>query len=307
VNSLTMQKELGETTKSPRWGIAYKFTTKEATTRLTDIIVQVGRTGAITPVAVLEPVELLGTTITRATLHNEDEIKRRDIRKGDWVVIEKGGEVIPKVVRSLKDKRTGKEEPFRMPKTCPSCGSELVKSEEEVAVRCENVACPGQLQRRIEHFACRQAMDIEGLGESTVSLLISEKLLHDYGDIYYLKKEKLEGLEKKGEKSAENLLKAIEESKTPSFARLLFALGIRHVGLSAARDLAGEYTSIDDISKAESRELMKVPGIGPEIAESIVRFFRDSRAKVVLEKLRKAGVKMEEKAKRRRTPLSGKT
>ncbi|MDI6808346.1 MAG: NAD-dependent DNA ligase LigA [Candidatus Eisenbacteria bacterium] len=307
VNSLALQKELGETAKSPRWGIAYKFTTKEATTRLTDIIVQVGRTGAITPVAVLEPVELLGTTITRATLHNEDEIKRKDIRKGDWVVIEKGGEVIPKVVRALKNRRTGKEEPFSMPQSCPSCGSEVVRSEEEVAVRCENVACPGQLQRRIEHFASRQAMDIEGLGESTVFLLISEELLKDYGDIYYLKKDKLKELEKKGEKSADNLLKAIEDSTNASLARLVFALGIRHVGWSAARDIAGEFDSIDAISKAETSDLMKVPGVGLEIAGSIVRFFGDPRTKRVIEKLRKAGVRMEEKTERRKTPLSGKT
>src|ERR1700736_4835561 len=235
VDSLGQRERLGFTAKSPRWAIAYKYEAERVETRLLDIIVQVGRTGTLTPVAVLEPVLVSGSTVARATLHNEEEIKRKDIRIGDTVVIEKAGEVIPAVVGVKTAARTGKEKRFRMPTTCPVCGGKIVKDEGQIGLRCVNVRCPAQLKRRIEHFASRGAMDIEGLGEMMVEQLVSRDLVHDVSDIYELTAEKLSSLERMGEKSIGNLLEAIETSKRRPLWRLIFGLGILHVGVSAAR------------------------------------------------------------------------
>ncbi len=295
VNNLEQQERLGSTAKSPRWAIAFKFPTEQAETRLKDIIWQVGRTGVLTPVAILEPVQLMGTTVSRATLHNPDELERLDIRIQDYVILEKGGDIIPKIVRVVKEKRTSDLPKYRLPEYCPVCHSKLVKHPGEVALRCENVACPEQVARRIEHFASRRAMDIEGLGEKVVDSLLDNKLIQDYGDLYYLKKEDIARLERMGEKSAENLLKAIEKSKTRSFDRVIFSLGIPFVGEGAARLLAEKFHSIDALMKASEEELASIEGIGEKTAKSIVDFFRNESNLRVLEKLRKAGVRFEEK------------
>lgn len=303
VNRFDQQERLGATAKSPRWATAYKFKPRQATTVLRKIHFQVGRTGVITPVAVLEPVSLGGITITRATLHNEEEIQRKDIREGDTVIIERGGDVIPKIVGVVKEKRTTNSVPFQMPSTCPVCGGPLVRERGEVAVRCENIACPAQVHRRIAHFASRTAMDIEGLGESWIQALIENKFVPDYGDLYYLQKKELLKLERMGEKSAQNLLEAIEASKTRPLDRVIFALGIRHVGANVATLLADHFGSIEKLKNATEEELSRIEGIGPIIAESIVQFFSQKHNLEVLEKLRRAGVRMEEE--RIKPPIQG--
>ncbi len=294
VNSLQQQSELGTTTKNPRWAIAYKFKAKQATTVLKEIHLQVGRTGTITPVAVLEPVFLAGSTISRATLHNEDEIQRKDIREGDTVLLEKGGDVIPKVVQVIKEKRSPDSKPYAIPKFCPVCQSPLVRFEEEVAVRCENIACPAQVHRKIEHFASRGAMDIEGLGEALIHLLIDNRIVFDYGDLYFLKKSDLTNLERMGDKSTQNLLHAIEKSKFRPLDRVIFALGIRYVGSSVATLLADTFSSIDILKEASIEQVETIDGIGPVIGKSVKQFFLQQTNWVVIEKLKKAGVRMEE-------------
>lgn len=303
VNHFDQQERLGATAKSPRWATAYKFKPRQATTVLRKIHFQVGRTGVITPVAVLEPVSLGGITITRATLHNEEEIQRKDIREGDTVIVERGGDVIPKIVGVVKEKRTTNSVPFQMPSTCPVCGGPVVRERGEVAVRCENIACPAQVHRRIAHFASRTAMDIEGLGESWIQALIENKFVSDYGDLYYLQKKELLKLERMGEKSAQNLLEAIEASKTRPLDRVIFALGIRHVGANVATLLADHFGSIEKLKNATEEELSRIEGIGPIIAESIVQFFSQKHNLEVLEKLRRAGVRMEEE--RIKPPIQG--
>jgi DNA ligase (NAD+) len=308
VNSLSQQRVLGATSKNPRWAIAYKFPARQATTVLKDIEVQVGRTGVLTPVAILEPVELAGSTISRATLHNEDEIKRKDIRIGDRVIIEKGGDVIPKIVKVVESQRTGKEIEFHMPKQCPVCKSAVVKEEGEVAVRCENPACPAQLKRKLQHAASRRAMDIEGLGEAVVEQLICEGIVKDYADIYELKLSELLPLERMAEKSAKNLLSAIEESKSASLSRLIFALGIRHIGTHAVEVIASRYSSLEELKEAGIEELEAIPEIGPVMAKSIYSFFRMKETESILKRFASAGVIMEEeKAKRDHQPLAGKS
>ncbi len=295
VNSLLQQEHLGTTAKSPRWAIAFKFRAKQATTRLNAIHLQVGRTGTVTPVAVLEPVFLAGSTISRATLHNEDEIRRKDIREKDTVLLEKGGDVIPKIVQVILEKRPGDSKPFVMPERCPVCQSRLIRIEGEAAVRCENMACPAQIHRRIAHFASRTAMDIDGLGEVLIHQLIASRLLSDAGDIYSLKKEDLAGLERMGEKSAQNLVNAIGSSKKRPLDRVIFALGIRFVGSAAAAVLADTYGSIEALRRAGFEDLTGVEGIGPTIAQSILHFFGEEGNLRVLEKLKSAGVRLEEK------------
>ncbi len=292
VNSLDQQEVLGTTNKSPRWAIAYKFKAKQAMTKLQDIIVQVGRTGALTPVAVLEPVKLAGSTISRATLHNEDEVSRLDIRIGDRVVIEKGGDVIPKVVESLKDKRTGNEKKFKMPGKCPVCGGEVVRPEGEKVCRCENPGCRAQLEGRLEHFTKREAMELEGFGPALVEQLVEKQLVRDCADIYFLKYDDLIGLERLGEKSVNNLLEAISQSKHKPLSQLLFALGIRYVGMRGAEILAGRYGSLEEVAKAGEEELANIREIGPVASQSVVRFFRQAGTKKLVEKLKKAGVNL---------------
>jgi DNA ligase (NAD+) len=302
------QRELGETTKSPRWMIAYKFPAERKETVLEDIIVQVGRTGTLTPVAVLKPVELSGSVVSRATLHNQDEIMRKDIRIGDHVIIEKAGEIIPQVVEPLKGKRGGTEKKFSMPKKCPACGGKVENIQGEVALRCENLRCPAQLKERIIHFASRDAMDIEGMGEAIVNQLVDRKMVGDYGDIYYLKHEQFAGLERMADKSASNLVSAIEKSKSNTLNRLIFGLGIRHVGVRAAWILASRFGSLDKIAQAKMEEFDEIGEIGPVMARSIFNFFQAKENSKVIEKLKRAGVNVKgiaHSAKRR--VLEGKT
>ncbi len=290
VDSFDYQKKLGQTSKSPRWMIAYKFPAERKETMLEDIIVQVGRTGTLTPVAVLKPVELSGSTVSRATLHNQDEILRKDIRIGDHVIIEKAGEIIPQVVEALKSKRKGREKKFSMPKRCPVCKGRIEGVEGEVALRCENLSCTAQLKERIKHFASRGAMDIEGMGEAIVAQLVDKNMVEDYADIYYLKHEDVAGLERMADKSASNLIEGIGKSKRNDLNRLVFGLGIRHVGVRAAWILAARFKSLDKITEAGIEEFENINEIGPVMAKSIFNFFRSKENKKVIEKLKKAGV-----------------
>ncbi|MEO0088638.1 MAG: NAD-dependent DNA ligase LigA [candidate division WOR-3 bacterium] len=307
VDSFKHRLELGETIKAPRWAVAYKYPPKQATTKIKRIYVQVGRVGTLTPVAEFEPVFLSGTTITHATLHNYDEIKRKDIRVGDWVIIEKAGEVIPQVVKVIKEKRTGEEKEFQMPETCPVCGGKVVREADEVAYRCINASCPAQIKRRIIHFASRQAMDIEGLGEKWVETLVDKGLIKNFSDIYKLKKGDLLKLERMGEKSAENLLKAIEASKNRPFHRVLYALGIRHVGLGTAQILANAFNNIDELMKASKERLSSISGIGPIVAESIYNFFHTKENIELINKLKEVGINFEREKKEEKKILAGKT
>ncbi len=290
VNSFEEQQVLGTTNKSPRYAIAYKFKARQALTKLLDILVQVGRTGILTPVAVLEPVHLSGSTISRCTLHNEDEIKRKDIRIGDTVIIEKGGEVIPKVVGVVESKRTGEEKIFKMPSRCPVCSSKVSRLGEEVAVRCQNVSCKAQLEGRVIHFTRRNAMDIENFGPAIVEKLIDTGKVKDYADLYYLEIGELSELERMGEKSALNLIEGLEKSKGNTLSRLIFALGISDVGENTAELLAGKYADLASLTCASVEELQKIRGIGPKVAESINNFFLESHNLKVIEKLAQAGV-----------------
>jgi len=300
VTSLKQQKKLGHTSKAPRWMISYKFPAVKAATKLKDIIVQVGRTGTLTPVAVLKPVKISGSVVSRATLHNIDEIERLDVRIGDTVLVEKSGEIIPKINNVLKNKRTGKEKKFKIPNECPACGSRAVRFPGEVAIRCDNVACPAQLKMKIRHFAGRGAMDIEGLGDKIIDQMVDRNLIKDYGDIYCLALSQISNLERLAKKSAANLIEAIEKSKQNSLYRLIFGLGIRHVGVHAARLLAGRFSSVDNIAKQGLEELEGIREIGPIMAESIHNFFKTKENLKVLDKLKTAGIKMAEKS------LSGK-
>lgn len=294
VNSLDQQARLGSTARSPRWATAYKFPAKQGTTVVKDIIVQVGRTGTLTPVALLEPIELAGSVVSRASLHNEDIIRSKDIRIGDAVVIEKGGDIIPEVVKVIPERRTGNEREFTMPTKCPECGSDVVRPEGEVASRCTNETCPAQIREGIIFFASRDAMDIEGMGPQIVSQLLKSGLVSGVDDIYSLKFEDLVNLERMGEKSAENLLNAIEASKSRPLHRLINALGIRLVGERAARDLASHFGSMDKLSKATYDELISIPEVGPKVAESIVAFFGNPRNLEAIGNLQAKGVNMVE-------------
>ena len=308
IDKFSHQRELSSTDKSPRWAIAYKYPAEQATTRVVDIVPQVGRTGIITPVAVLEPVFLSGSTISRATLHNADEIARKDIRIGDNVFIEKGGEVIPEVIKSIPEARTGKEKVFEMPERCPSCGSKIVRYEGEIAYRCINAGCPSQVKGRIIHFAARNAMDIEGFGEKLVNVLVDKELVKNYADIYFLKKEDLLPLERMAEKSVNNLLNAIEESKGRSFDRVLFALGIREIGSHTAKLLASHFQIMKRLQNAKYEELLQISEIGPAAAESIIKFFSDHENRMIIKRLKEAGVNMgKEEKKETPKPLFGKT
>jgi DNA ligase (NAD+) len=290
VNDLRAGERLGRTSKAPRWGIAYKFGSTEAETKLLRIDLQVGRTGTVTPVAILEPVILLGTEVKRATLHNQDEIERKDIRVGDRVAIEKGGEVIPKVLRVVPG--SGRRGPkFEMPQKCPVCGSPLARAAEEAAVRCENLYCPAQVRRRIQYYASRGALDIEGLGERTVDQLVDQDLVRDPADLYDLTIEALLPLEGMAEKSAGNLVRAIQGSKDAPLERLVTALGIRHVGGTVARLLAERFRSLQAMAEADEEMLLEIPGIGPEIAASVVAFFRSREGKSLARRLTERGVK----------------
>jgi len=309
VNSLDQQRHLGSTTKSPRWAIAYKFPAKQATTTIRNILVQVGRTGALTPVAVLDPTPLAGTTITRATLHNEDEIRRKDIRIGDTAIIEKGGDIIPQVVKVLKSRRKGKEKEFFMPTRCPVCGAKVVRLPDEAVARCIGSSCAAQLKEKIAHYAQRQAMDIEGLGDKLIDQLVDKKLLLDIADIYKLDLLALSSLERMGKKSSENLLSQIEKSRQQSLSRLIFALGIRYVGIRGARILAENLPSLEELSKASEETLQAIPEIGPRTAQSVRVFFQEERNRKLLQRLTEYGLRMKEEVeeKKKKASLVGRT
>ncbi len=294
INDFAIQEKLGSVGKAPRWAVAYKYRSQEAITKLLDIRVNVGRTGVLTPYAVLEPVQIGGVTVSKATLHNYDYIREKDIRIGDLVVVMRAGEVIPQVVRPVKEARTGEEKIFTMPDRCPICGEPVVHPEGEVAYYCINAACPAQLARGIEHFASRGAMDIAGLGEKQAHLFVELGLAHDIADLYYLKPEHLLPLEGYGEKRVQNLLSAIEASKDRPLWRLINGLGIKFVGAEVARILAERYRSIDALMGAPKEELEEIPGIGPRIATSVVEWFKHETNRQVIEKLRAAGVRMSE-------------
>lgn len=310
VDDLRQQERLGAIAKSPRWAIAFKFASRKQETVLKNILLQVGRVGTITPVAELEPVFVGGSTVSRATLHNEDYIRELDIRAGDVVVVEKGGDVIPKISAVVKEKRKAGLRVFRMPSTCPECGSPISRPENEANYYCENTECPAQVKARIEHFAHRGAMDIEGLGEAVVDQFVSLGYLRNYADLYDLhqKRGELLQLDRWGKKSVENLLEAVDESKKRPFSRLLFALGIRHVGAGVAQLLANHFGSMDALMAASGDDLNHIQGIGPQIAESILLFFADDHNRRLVGRLRKSGLEFKQKSAGKTTaPLKDKT
>ncbi len=292
VDSFAKREELGFRSKSPRWAIAYKFPAEEVVTKLIDIELSVGRTGVITPTAILQPVRIAGTTVQRASLHNQDFIRDKDIRIGDTVVVKKAGDIIPEVVMPLVERRIGKEHPFQMPTNCPACHSELVQLEEEVALRCANSECPAQVQESITHFVSRNAMNIDGLGEKVVAQLFNDGLIVDVADLYFLNHEQLVNLERMGEKSATNLLQAIEKSKTNSLEKLLFGLGIRHVGEKAAKLLAENFETMEKLQSVTGEQLTEIHEIGSKMAESIVTYFSNQKNSQLIQKLEQANVNM---------------
>ena len=293
VNSTALQDDFGATAKAPRWAIAYKYPARQASTQVLSIVVQVGRTGALTPVANLEPVFLAGTTVSRATLHNEDEIKRLGLKIGDWVMIEKSGEIIPKVLNVIKSKRTGKEKSFKPPTHCPVCGGEISRVEGEVVARCVAADCAAQLMGRLLHFASRRAMRIEGLGEVLVVQLVEAKLVKDVGDLYSLTLEQVSGLPRMAKKSATNLLEQIEASKSRDLGQLIYALGLRHVGERTAGILAHHFGSLEKLAKATTEELDEIPEIGLTVAQSVRDWFDDDGNRELCDRLRGVGVKTE--------------
>ncbi len=303
VNEDRYRDILGRTAKAPRWAIAYKYQAEQAKTILNDISLQVGRLGTITPVAELEPVFLAGSTVKRASLHNEDEILRKDIRIGDTVLVEKAGEIIPQVISVVNPDRENRSESFKMPQHCPACQSVLVKTEGEVAWRCENPVCPPQLRIKIEHFAGRTAMQIDGLGEAIVDQLVSKNLISTYADLYSLNQEQIANLERMGEKSAQNLLTSLDESKKRPFDKVLFSLGIRFVGVTVAKDLAQHFGSIEVLQKASYDELIAVDSIGPQIALSVIDFFSQEKNRALITQLKEAGLQFKFEAKEKQSVI----
>jgi len=305
VDSFAQQRRLGATAKSPRWAISYKFPPEQAETRLRKIAIQVSRAGVLTPVAYFDPVQLAGTTVQRATLHNADEIARKDIREGDTVLVEKAGEIIPQVVRAIHEKRTGRQKRFHMPDTCPVCGGPVSRDSDTVFYRCHNPSCPAQIKARLRHFAGRNAMDIDGLGPAVIDQLVDRGFVNDVADLIELRKEQLLELEKVADKSASNLLASIEAAKRRDFSRLIHGLGIRHVGVTAARALAHRFRSLDTLQHVTKEELAEVEDVGPVMAETITQFFADPRNRELIERLRSAGVTTEEKEAPSPTPTEG--
>ncbi len=309
VNNLQQQNRLGSTAKSPRWAIAFKYPAEQAETKVEEIILRVGRTGVLTPTAVLKPVKLAGTIVSRASLHNEDLIRQRDIRIGDQVVVHKAGDIIPEVLYALPEKRTGKEQIFSFPSSCPDCGTKVDRMPGESGVYCLNLACPARLRENLFHFVSRDGMDIEGLGPVLIQQLIDRVLVKDPADLYYLSKEDLLSLERVGSKTAENLREAIEKSKHKPLSNLLFALGIRHVGLRAARILASHFGSLQRLIEADKEQIENIPEIGPKIAESIWSYFRKSENRQVISRMVEAGISVTEEQSDRSENwlLAGKT
>ncbi|RJP20836.1 MAG: NAD-dependent DNA ligase LigA [Candidatus Abyssobacteria bacterium SURF_5] len=307
VNRYEYQDALGATSKSPRWAIAFKFAAQEEETVLEEIAVNVGRTGAVTPFAILKPVRVSGVEVRRATLHNEDEIARKDIRAGDHVIVRRAGEVIPEIVKSIPEKRTGKEKIFQMPRKCPVCGSAIERTPGEVASYCTGSSCPAQQLEHIIHFASKGAMDIDGLGEMRVLQFLNEGLIQDAGDLYYLKKEQIVPLERMADKSAENLIRSIDKSRHTTLGRFLYALGIRHVGEHTAKVLAAHFGSLKNIMNASLEQIDQVREIGPVVAQSVHTFFRQPKNIELINKLLEGRIKIKREEKAEETPLQGKT
>ncbi len=305
VNSLALQERLGTIARSPRWALAFKFPPRQVTTKIRDIIVNVGRTGALTPVAIMDPVRIGGVEVSRATLHNQDEVDKKDVRIGDTVVVQRAGDVIPEVVKVIPEKRTGKEKKFRIPDICPICGSDVEKrrkekgEEEEAVARCTGIACPAKLKETIIHFASRDAMNIEGLGEKIIEQLVERGLVKDYADLYALTLDDLLTLERMGPKLAGNILQAIQNSKKTSLDRLIYGLGILHVGEHIAKILAQEFATLEELSHSSLDKLRSINGIGPEIAASIVKFFQQKDSLRVIQKLEERGVEYPSRPQRR--------
>ncbi len=290
VCSLDLQRRIGNLSRAPRWALACKFAAQQEKTKLEGINVQVGRTGILTPVAILKPVGVGGVVVSRASLHNEEEIRRKDIRIGDWVLLQRAGDVIPEVVQSLANLRDGSEIPFAMPAHCPECGSAVIRLEEEAAHRCINFSCPAQVRERLIHFASRNGMDIDGLGEGLITRLVESKLIGNPGDIYFLTREQLTGLDRMGSKSARNLIDAINRSKNPPLNKFLYALGIHHIGQQYSLVLARHFPTVSELMMATHNDLISLRGIGPEAAKAVVSFFQEPLNRRVLEKLAQAGV-----------------
>jgi len=307
VDDLALQSRLGVISRNPRWALAYKFKPKQETTKILKIIPQVGRTGAITPVAVLEPVRVGGIEISRATLHNQDEIDKKDVRIGDTVVVQRAGDVIPEVVKVVGSKRTGREKRYHIPDTCPVCGADVVRLKNEAAHRCIGLSCSAQLKGRIKHFASKRAMDIDGLGDKLVAQLVDRGMIKDVADLYHLSKQDLAGMERMADKSAQNILNAIERSKKKPLAKFIYALGIRHVGEHLSEVLANELKSLFIFFRITEEELLAIKEVGPELAQSVVRFFKDQRNREVLEKLLEAGLTIVEPGVDKTAKLGGLT
>jgi len=307
VDDLGLQERLGTKARSPRWALAYKFAATQATTRVLRIEVNVGRTGAVTPMAVMEPVEVGGVTVSRATLHNEDELARKDVRAGDWVLVQRAGDVIPEVVKVILEKRPPGTTPYKMPSHCPVCGTELVRPPGEAIIRCPNPDCVGQLKRAIRHFASKTAMDIDGLGEKIVEQLVDTGLVKEVSDLYWLTVEDLIPLERFAEKSASNIVNAIQGSKSPELGRFIYALGIRYVGEATAQLLAQHFGDFTSLSQAGEEELLAVEGVGPQVAKSIRDFFQRPKNQQVIANLFRAGVQPKAPARPQVSPLAGKT
>ena len=308
VNEFALQEKLGELSRSPRWAIAWKFPAQQEHTKIKDIIISVGRTGALTPVAMLEPVRVGGVEVSRASLHNEDEIRKKDVRVGDTVIIQRAGDVIPEVVKVVTSKRTGKEEKFSMPDRCPVCGSRAERPEGEAVHRCTGIACPAQIKENLGHFVSKGAMNMDGLGYKLLDQMVEKKIIQDQADLYFLKKEDIMKMDRMGDKLAENILKAIDKGRNPGLTNLIYALGIRNVGYHLAGVVAKSFKSVDNLAGQTIEDLARIYEIGPIVAQSIYNFFHNPKNLKVLEKLKKGGVKFPaEEIEERETPISGKT
>jgi len=307
VNDYDQQSRIGIKTRSPRWAIAYKFPARQETTQILDVLTQVGRTGTLTPVAVMKPVNIGGVEVSRATLHNQDEIDKKDVRIGDWVVVQRAGDVIPEVVKVIESRRSGNEKKFQIPNTCPVCGAHAIRIEGEAAVRCQNLSCPAQVKQQIKHFASRTAMDIEGLGNKLVDQLVDSGLVNSAADLYFISKEQWSNLERMADKSAQNIIDALEKSKQINLDRFIFALGIRFVGEHAARVLADHFKSPENLKKATDDELLSIHEIGPQSAQSIIQFFAEPKNIKTIDRLFEAGIRIEKEDGEADLFLSGKT
>lgn len=307
VNSFAQRKVIGIKTRSPRWAIAYKFPARQETTQILDIIAQVGRTGTLTPVAIMTPVNIGGVEVSRATLHNQDEIDKKDIRIGDWVVVQRAGDVIPEVIKVIDSKRNGTEKKYHLPDKCPVCGAHVVRLDGEAAHRCQNLSCPAQIKQQIRHFASRDAMDIEGLGEKLVDQLVESKLVQNAADLYFLKKEQWSKLERMADKSAQNIIDALGKSKNIKLGRFIFGLGIRFVGEHAARLLAGHFKSLEKLKRTTYDELLSIYEIGPQSAQSIIQFFAEPKNIAAIDRLLAAGIKITQEEATTTQLLAGKT